>query len=341
MDDDDAMDDDDMDDDDAADLCFDDGNEENDDSNGTTTITTNASGFVSCPLDEDWFEFTLNPDETVTFTINYYAPEGELGLTVYDNTLNVIALGIDAGGTVSAVYTSPGASNYFAQVTLQNDLGSNPGTTYDIDFTVVNPPACIDDLLEDNDTAVTGTIITPSSLDSGTSCPGDEDWFEFSVAPGDSVEFDLQFSHAEGNIDMYLQDAAGNLIVDALSLNDNEYLNENFQSGGVFYPRRHDGGHRHHARQHLHTRHDADARQWRRVQRRPRTERRLVTATGIAPPSIIAASCPNNEDWWSVALATGDTVDFNLAFTQTEEDIDAYLVDLGHPIRLRHLEHRQ
>ena len=67
--------------------------------------------------------------------------------------------------------------------------------------------AAPDDQFEDNDSDETPAA-APLGTDGGAAtlrlCPGDEDWFSVSLTAGQTVTIDVLFSHAEGDLDVYL-----------------------------------------------------------------------------------------------------------------------------------------
>lgn len=76
----------------------------------------------------------------------------------------------------------------------------------------VAPPPCQgpDDALEDNDAVASATPVTGGSLARAglRVCPGDADVYRVSLAAGQRLEAALTFTHARGDLDVYLYDPA-------------------------------------------------------------------------------------------------------------------------------------
>jgi len=84
---------------------------------------------------------------------------------------------------------------------------------------------CRDDGLEDNDTLLTAAALRPEEEGPWdlVLCPGDEDWFSLVAEPGDTLELELTFAAADGDLDLelYCDDA---LLAAARSDDDGEHL---------------------------------------------------------------------------------------------------------------------
>ncbi len=101
----------------------------------------------------------------------------------------------------------------------------------------------IDDRYEENDTiesaydlsAYSGTWL--SSVD-GLGVQYDQDWYEIYADPGvESIQINCQFTNEDGDIDLALYDAYGNLLARSQGTSNSEAINYALtsQDGGVFY----------------------------------------------------------------------------------------------------------
>ncbi|MGB5771439.1 MAG: peroxidase family protein, partial [Crocosphaera sp.] len=64
----------------------------------------------------------------------------------------------------------------------------------------------------------------------------DEDFFEIEATIGSlDLSIDLMFSHANGNLDLFLFDSTGNRIASSTSLTDNEFINFTVAEAGTYY----------------------------------------------------------------------------------------------------------
>lgn len=65
-------------------------------------------------------------------------------------------------------------------------------------------------------------------------CPDDQDWFGISVAVGEIIAATLNFTHADGNLDMTLYDPAGIPVDNAISETDNESITHTATQAGIY-----------------------------------------------------------------------------------------------------------
>jgi hypothetical protein len=98
-----------------------------------------------------------------------------------------------------------------------------------------------DDNYEENDTPANAFDLSShegtwlSSID-GLGIQADDDWYRIDVTPGDeNLMVDLTFTHADGNIDLVVYDAAGNRIAESTSVTDNESLDIEVPTSGTHY----------------------------------------------------------------------------------------------------------
>ncbi|MDJ0679108.1 MAG: FG-GAP-like repeat-containing protein [Xenococcaceae cyanobacterium MO_167.B52] len=126
---------------------------------------------------------------------------------------------------------------------LEVVAGSNNGKIYFWENGTINngsksPP---DDRYEENDTLATAYDLSNQektwlSTINGAGIQADTDWYQIDVTPGyENLVVDLQFAHAEGDIDLAVYDVSGNLVTGSTSVTDNEYINAILPDSGVYY----------------------------------------------------------------------------------------------------------
>jgi hypothetical protein len=65
-------------------------------------------------------------------------------------------------------------------------------------------------------------------------CDGDDDWFSLEVAEGEIIEVNLEFAHADGDVDLILQDPNEAVIGRGFSVTDNERIARRAVVGGTY-----------------------------------------------------------------------------------------------------------
>jgi hypothetical protein len=207
--------------------CVDDAMEDNDGS--LQAVLWSAPGLyedlVACSSDWDWFEYDLDANETATFDVLFAHADGDIDVELQDELGNVLTSSASATDDEQVSWTAVGDQKLFLIVDLTADQGFNPGNAYSVELTVGSPYDCVDDVEEDNDTAMTATTIAgPGALTGLVSCQDDTDWFEIDLLDGQTLTIDAFFAHAEGNVELVLKDVAGTWLVWSFSLTDDEQV---------------------------------------------------------------------------------------------------------------------
>lgn len=99
-----------------------------------------------------------------------------------------------------------------------------------------------DDAYEENDTLATAYYPGSdweqqwlSDMD-GRGVQADDDWYRIYVSPNyNRVQVNLQFTHADGDIDLRLYDASGNYLSGSVSTNNNEFIDYTVPAEGGYY----------------------------------------------------------------------------------------------------------
>ncbi len=171
-----------------------------------------------CPQgDEDWFAVELASAETIYLDLYNLLADYDLALFGADNTILAES---DNGGTANEhiEYLVSSTGTYYIRVlgfsgawseagyTLSNEIGAAPTNTPTPSPT---PTSCPNDWKEPNDSFETAALLAPgSNYLSLYICPnGDEDWFQFSVNVGQTI--DLSLNTLPADYDLYLYDPNG------------------------------------------------------------------------------------------------------------------------------------
>ena len=243
----------------------------------------------SCPTNEDWFGVTVASGDAIDVDATFTHAEGNIDVYILDSGPNIVATGASTSDDEDISYTATAAGTYYVFVEMVNDTGSLPSNAYTLDVTTTTGgggTTCVEDALED-DTQATATLLSPPSTDPTQSCLGDDDWFEVSLAAGETVDLDVLFTHAEGNIDVFLFDSTGAQVNDGQSTSDDELITyivhrRDLRSAGR--PHRRPG---HLARQQLRRLRNHSRRRWLH-RRRQRAQRQPLGSFGIQRPTTRA-----------------------------------------------------
>lgn len=210
---------------------------------------------ILCPQDQDWYRVHLEAGQRVELWMS-----AQNGIVQPRCELTGPGLGgglpCQTNATGSRVeYTPSVAGDYFLHVF--HLAGSEDNLiVYDLSGDIGDPPVpdagfdagqvCEDDSVEPNDQSYFATSYDRSRDDLGNHgfhdlkiCTDNEDWFSFHVGEmPSSIVIDLTFSHAEGDLDLYLfDDPYRTPIASRRSESDNENMRIPAPHTGIYYVR--------------------------------------------------------------------------------------------------------
>lgn len=205
-------------------MCVPDRLEENDTQAAArpTTFPSTAAALTACSMDEDFYALSLQPGDEITATATFSTAEGDIDVRLLDPAGAVLVSSTGVTGSERVVYAALAAGTYALRVYLYSDTGSTPGASYDLGITT--RVVCPADALEENDTQAAQRIITAGTVANLSACDLDDDYYRVTLAAGQTITVALGFAHAEGDVDLYLLDAAGTTRASSLSVDDDESL---------------------------------------------------------------------------------------------------------------------
>lgn len=168
---------------------------------------------------------------------------------------------LDGSDTIVATQTGIPAISSQAAVTINGKAlipNNQSGGVYQIGL-IVDPADTEFELNEFNNNTALETLqvvaaCTPDNLEgtsdnnapgrasalgngntNATICPGDQDWFSMTLGAGEQVTVDVSFTHADGDLDLFIYNAGLSLVAESSSLNDNESVTFTASAAGTYY----------------------------------------------------------------------------------------------------------
>ena len=157
--------------------------------------------------------------------------EGDIDVELLDGAGAQLAISETNTDDESITYTTTSSGTYVVRVFLWGDDGSVPGNTYDLDLGVA---ACPFDPLEPNDARTSARAVSPGTFSGLGSCPMNEDWYAVSIGAGQTLDVNVAFAHAEGDIDIQLYNSSGATVVSSVTATDDEALSLQSSAGGTY-----------------------------------------------------------------------------------------------------------
>jgi hypothetical protein len=221
----------------AADLtCPADDNAEDNDSLETATPLfdqTPAEGII-CLDDDDYYVLGVTPgcvlevdllftDDDGNLSMEFLLPDGtetaaSRTLTDDEHAVDVVT---SAGTPIVRVYGVGSAENTYRIIAQELCAGA------------IQCPQ--PDPFEPNATTDEASRLDATDEAIGTICGEDEDHFRFFVSAGCSLEVTIEFSDAEGDLDLRLLDSGDNVVDSSLTTTDNEIVSTTAGASGAYY----------------------------------------------------------------------------------------------------------
>lgn len=159
---------------------------------------------VACDGDDDWYAVELAAEQRLSANIAFTAANGDLEMALYASdqaTQLDSSTGLQNTESV-ALLRAPAAGLYYVRVFMAEGDNVNVANSYSLEIDIGDADECADDgfpLNGDRDDAA----LLPDGRHDLVLCPGDEDWFRFAIAAGNTVSFRLAAGDAGAEITLY------------------------------------------------------------------------------------------------------------------------------------------
>ena len=203
-------------------------------SNENTWLST-IDGY-GVQADDDWYMINVTSGyERVIVDLQFTHADGNIDVELFDVYGNSVVWSVSSTDNEYIDYVVSAPGTYYIKVYQNND-----GNTYDLWWDDITAGGA-DDNYEENDTLATAYDLSSDeytwlSTINGSGIQADDDFYKIHVTLGyEHVIVDLQFTHADGDIDMALYDASGTWLVGSDSSTDNENIDYIVSAGGTDY----------------------------------------------------------------------------------------------------------
>lgn len=179
-----------------------------------------------CNSDSDYFSFMANAGDALNFDLNYLPNEGDIAASLMSASGNVLASSLSHATGGSLTYTVNSSGIYYLQVYLLSDTGTVNGNAYSLDARIGSTSAtCSLDRFEPNDARSAAAPVSNRAYINLFSCSTDDDYYIINVSSGDRITIRLDFSHAEGDIDLWLYEPGGfSAVASSVTITDPEEI---------------------------------------------------------------------------------------------------------------------
>jgi hypothetical protein len=314
--------------------CVDDAYEDNDSPAAPTLLAGpgNLSSLVGCPFDDDWYAIPLSGGDSAEVSLSFSSADGDLDLEVWDSLGNLQGSGNTSGDGEIVSFTVPADGTYAIHALFVSDAGPTEGVPYQIDV-VTTPPVlspCVPDANEEDDDFGSATPTGSGSFSGLTACPSDVDLFEISLGSGQTLTANLSWDSAEGTLGASLGDASGIPVGSSSPTGGGLQVSYTATGAGTFYLGVDlvadlglvDGAE-----------YELDITIGSASVCSPDANEEDDTQAAATPTSDGSYSgftiCPGDDDWFSFALTTNETLQVDVLFSNLEGNIDLQLYNVS------------
>lgn len=184
-------------------------------------------GLRYCDTDEDFYGIDLAEGESIRWVVAHDTTAGDLDVEIVGPGNTVRASGTTTDQDEDVTYTVPPgeAGKYTLRVLSKNAVRNEYRVLTYLNGVGPEDPDC-PDIFENNDTAADAATVTPGNYNLLVCYePGsaNDDWFTTCLSPGETLNIDLAFTHANGNINLDLLQE-GTVVAFSRTFGDTESL---------------------------------------------------------------------------------------------------------------------
>ncbi|MAD60669.1 MAG: hypothetical protein CMH49_04020 [Myxococcales bacterium] len=300
--------------------------EENDSRATASTLTPNTyDDLVITSDDDDYFAVEICAGGTLEANISFIHALSDLELKIENEQGIALDSSTNFGNSesVSATNRSTTATDMYIKVYgFLGDSGSYSLTVNVNNCNDMPSDPLGDDSYEDNDVFQEASVLSLGNYSDLTLTSGDDDWYAIEVCEGGTLNVDVLFSHAQGDLNVWLYDSALLYLAGSSSSTDNESMTRTLFSAETLYVKVFSFGDEADYSMNLGvtgcvTDLDGD-----------RLEENNTRETGeLLTPNLYGnlTITSGDEDWMLFDVCEGGTVDITVSFDDDLGDLDATL----------------
>lgn len=214
-------------------MCMgDDGREEDDSAPDATLYTSPITDGEACSNDSDFFRIPVEANERVTVRLfGFSHDEGDLDLELQNAAGDALASSASTENEETLEYCFGAATTAYARV-FGYDGDANE---YNLEVNTESGSACCTpDEFEDNNTREDATPFPASNIALATVCPGDIDYFSFSVTAPVQLNITLETDSAGEDLSVRLLGPGGATIATSVSSGTTESISQRVGESGTY-----------------------------------------------------------------------------------------------------------
>jgi len=207
--------------------------------NGDMSLATDIKfgiidSLMICSGDEDWFKIELKDEDLLSVSALFSHTLGDIDMRLFRADSSPLKSSVSSDDNESFSWIADSDGVYYISVKGDKITDEN---SYRLEISVNNQTVCLDDSMENNDSLETSYPVISGSYQGNTLCRTDEDWYSIALNKYETLNIDLYFSHADGDIDLRVVDSAKQVKMASVSKDDNETISWPVSETGTYYIR--------------------------------------------------------------------------------------------------------
>ena len=187
---------------------------------------------ISNAEDEDFFAVDADAGELVTAEATFSHYDGDLDVEIRNPDGEVVTSSLSITDDERVSHTAETNGTYY--VVVYGYSGATNSYDIDVDTTTLSTDG---DRLEPNGERATATPLGSGDSydDLNISASIDEDYFVVETEDGGTITADIEFNHAQSDLDMVLLNASGEQVAVSQSVTDDEQIEYTADEAGAYY----------------------------------------------------------------------------------------------------------
>jgi hypothetical protein len=201
---------------------------------GTMGSRTENNLSIHAANNDDYYKFFAASTGTLNVDINFTHSQGDLDLYLYNSSQTLLAVSNGLTNNEHISYSVAAGQLYYIRV-----VGYNGATNPNYNLVIDGPVILTQDRFEPNDSfaAATnfGTLTNRTENNLSIHAAYNDDYYKFIAAGSGILNVDINFTHAHGDLDLFLYNSGQSLIAYSEGTVNNEHVSYSVTAGQSYY----------------------------------------------------------------------------------------------------------
>jgi hypothetical protein len=201
---------------------------------GTLGSRTEYALSIHAAYNDDYYKLTAAATGTLIVDINFTHSQGDLDLYLYNSSQSQLARSTGTGNNEHVSFSVTAGQLYYIKV-----IGYNGAINPNYNLVIDGPVALAQDRFESNDSfaaaANFGTLTSRTENNLSIHAANNDDYYKFIPAGSGSLNVDINFTHALGDLDLFFYNSGQSQIAISEGTTNNEHVSYSVTAGQTYY----------------------------------------------------------------------------------------------------------